>query len=479
MSSSQRKSTKPTKPTKTTKATKKKSAPPLIAIPPAGCYVPQPVDPSMAFGQYSPNLGMQQQLVNNWLHQSSSPSLESLSQFTPESQFLRNTPRRLEQENSDDDEEETEEAEVEEEEEEEEESGPTDKGKAPSLIPHQRVAFSVPYSSVIINFFAHPPRLTFFITCAPPSSGTPYSGDSSSLAVLDGGKSSSGIPDANFFNSDHGYGKVEFIHGRYIWGNDRNNLVSLNSDYGNGGSYLNNPSSGFTGIQGGIISFWDPSVFHVSLVIKNHFFLAVAGNWNGIWGETIFVNVYAPQAPAKKRSLWDKLLNLVNSRHGNWIFLGDFNAVRRPDERFNSNFCPRIAYDFNAFISNAGLLDLKMTGRRFTYFCDVGCKLSKLDRFLVSTSFLSSFPAATVIALPRDLDGFADLVTNTWSSFKGDGAPDRYLVMKLKFLKDTIKAWRRVEYEKETKQLNELKEAVNDLDLQAESRILTDGELAN
>ena len=144
MSSSQRKSTKPTK---TTKATKKKSAPPLIAIPPAGCYVPQPVDPSMAFGQYSPNWGMQQQLVNNWLHQSSSPPqpspsqmyspqmsppLESLSQFAPESQFLRNTPRRLEQENSDDDEEETEEAEAEQEEE-EEESGPTDKGKAPRL----------------------------------------------------------------------------------------------------------------------------------------------------------------------------------------------------------------------------------------------------------------------------------------------------------------------------------------------------------
>ncbi|KAL4554173.1 hypothetical protein LXL04_039710 [Taraxacum kok-saghyz] len=94
MSSTQRKATKPTKPTKTTK---KKSAPPLIAIPPAGCYLPQPVDSSMAFGQYSPNLGMQQQLVNNWLQQSSSPSLESLSKFTPESQFLRTTSRRLEQ----------------------------------------------------------------------------------------------------------------------------------------------------------------------------------------------------------------------------------------------------------------------------------------------------------------------------------------------------------------------------------------------
>ncbi|KAL4587264.1 hypothetical protein LXL04_000132 [Taraxacum kok-saghyz] len=105
MSSSQRRSTKPTK---STKASKKKSAPPSISIPPTNCYVPQPVD---TWG------------IDNWMYQSSSP-LESLSQFNPSSQFLRNTSRRLEQENSDDEEEE---------EVEEVQAAPTNKGKTPRL----------------------------------------------------------------------------------------------------------------------------------------------------------------------------------------------------------------------------------------------------------------------------------------------------------------------------------------------------------
>ncbi|KAL4561065.1 hypothetical protein LXL04_033227 [Taraxacum kok-saghyz] len=119
-------------------------------------------------------------------------------------------------------------------------------------------------------------------------------------------------------------------------------------------------------------------------------------------GETIFVNIYAPQAPADNKELCDKLLNLMASRSGNKILFGDFNAVRRPEERLNSVFCPRIAYAFNKFIGDAGLLDLNMGGRRFTYFSDVGCKLSKIDRFLVCPNVLAVFPSAAVTALPRE-----------------------------------------------------------------------------
>lgn len=41
-------------------------------------------------------------------------------------------------------------------------------------------------------------------------------------------------------------------------------------------------------------------------------------------------------------------------------FCGDFNVVRKHDERFNSKFCPRVAADFNSFISDAGLIVLNM-----------------------------------------------------------------------------------------------------------------------
>ena len=98
------------------------------------------------------------------------------------------------------------------------------------------------------------------------------------------------------------------------------------------------------------------------------------------------------QELSEKKNLWNKLHNLMTARPGNWVLFGDYNAVRRPDERMNSVFCPNTAKHFNKFITGAGLLDLNMGGRRFTYFNDVGCKHSKLDRFLVCANFIPLSP---------------------------------------------------------------------------------------
>lgn len=45
------------------------------------------------------------------------------------------------------------------------------------------------------------------------------------------------------------------------------------------------------GRSGGMICFWDRSLFQVLIVVKSRHFMAVMGYWNGIVGETIFVNV--------------------------------------------------------------------------------------------------------------------------------------------------------------------------------------------
>lgn len=80
--------------------------------------------------------------------------------------------------------------------------------------------------------------------------------------------------------------------------------------------------------------------------------------------------------------------------------MGDFNAVWRPDERLNLNFCPWTVVAFNKFIYDAGILKLNMGWRRYTYFCDDGCKLSKLDRILVCPNFLAAFPLTSIFDIP-------------------------------------------------------------------------------
>lgn len=98
-----------------------------------------------------------------------------------------------------------------------------------------------------------------------------------------------------------------------------------------------------TGRSGGILTIWDRSYFSVRESIKDRHFLVIYGHCCGSGIEFAIANVYAPQSISDKRKLWLDLSNLIKSRYVMWILMGDFNAVRRRDERLNSIFCPYTA----------------------------------------------------------------------------------------------------------------------------------------
>lgn len=263
-----------------------------------------------------------------------------------------------------------------------------------------------------------------------------------------------------------------------------------------------------TGRSGGLICIWNKSLFSKTEVIASRYFLIIMGNWCGIEGYINFVNVYGPQPIPDKRAVWEELLSIIRSKPGKWVLFGDFNVVRRQEERLNSHFCPASASDFNNFIQAAALKDFSMGGHKYTYFCQDGAKLSKLDRFLVCTDFDSSFPNSRVTALPRELSDHCPITLisdhvdfgpppfrffNTWlmkedlnevvkkamSKFRGYGSADLYLAAKLRYVKEAIKKWKR-----ETTILTELeacqhRKTIETLDLLAESRRLTADENHN
>lgn len=74
-------------------------------------------------------------------------------------------------------------------------------------------------------------------------------------------------------------------------------------------------------------------------------------------------------------------------------------------------------------------------------------------------------------------DGFEAVVIKVWNTFDGSGAPDRYLSDKHKFVKEAIRVWKRVEFDKECKDLVGLRTKVNDIEMLAESRLLSDCEV--
>ncbi|GJX75161.1 cytochrome P450 [Tanacetum coccineum] len=149
-------------------------------------------------------------------------------------------------------------------------------------------------------------------------------------------------------------------------------------------------------------------------------FLAIKGTWLPVDTACLFIVVYTPQCIHKKKALWDALNLIISSHDCLTIILGDYNEVRNESERAGSIFCPRGANLFNDFISSTGLHEIPIGGQRFTRMNRIGSKLSKLDRFLVSSQFIDRWPTAYVTALTKEYFDNSPLLLNLSS---GDFSP--------------------------------------------------------
>ncbi|XP_023732207.1 uncharacterized protein LOC111880022 [Lactuca sativa] len=207
-----------------------------------------------------------------------------------------------------------------------------------------------------------------------------------------------------------------------------------------------------------------------------------------------------------KKKLWEELSLIKASRNARWIIMGDFNVVRRQTERINSRFCSNSAQDFNQFINNNSLQDLRLGGFNFTYYRQEGRKLSKLDRFLECEEFLKYLLDASGTVLPRKFsdhspiilttrqedfgakpfrlfnswlvkEGFEGVVKKAWSEFRGYGGADAFLAAKLRYLKMNIKKWQEAEYTRENGEIQASKKKMEEIDALAETRDLMPHEL--
>ncbi|KAL7607561.1 hypothetical protein Lser_V15G18040 [Lactuca serriola] len=165
-----------------------------------------------------------------------------------------------------------------------------------------------------------------------------------------------------------------------------------------------------------------------------------------------------------------------------------------------------MAKDFNEFIAKAGLMEFSTGGYKFTYKCDDGLKLSKLDRILVCSIFIAMQTMSIVNVLDREYsdhapvvlkpscqdfgppsfrffnswmlrDGFNEEFENAWNYFMGFGSPDMFIKARLKHVKNCIRKWRQVDSNDESKLLLNSKTKVAELESIAEFRALTEDEL--
>ncbi|XP_021991083.1 uncharacterized protein LOC110887826 [Helianthus annuus] len=229
---------------------------------------------------------------------------------------------------------------------------------------------------------------------------------------------------------------------------------SLSSKYW-GISEFQSESVGDAGRSGGLLCIWDPQVFRMQEVSKHRHFLLVKGVMKGNNQALNVMNVYAPHSNSEKKMLWNYIREIISAGAGQWVLLGDFNAVRGPEDRLNTGFNRVCAHDFNEFIDYIDFVEYNMRGRKFTFLAPNSNKLSKIDRVLV---------------------GFEEMLENAVASYANVGVnPDVVLTNKFKHLRNCIRTWRsnqesieKEDYVRDKVELEKLDQIVENRDLEEE-----------
>jgi hypothetical protein len=112
------------------------------------------------------------------------------------------------------------------------------------------------------------------------------------------------------------------------------------------------------------------------------------------------VVVYGPAQDDQKQLFLAELVNMCSREALPILVGGDFNILRSPDEKNNTNYSDRWTFLFNADIDGLNLRELEMSGRKYTWANSREIPTyEKLDRILMTTEWEQHFPLSTVIAL--------------------------------------------------------------------------------
>ncbi|GJR66188.1 putative RNA-directed DNA polymerase [Tanacetum coccineum] len=259
------------------------------------------------------------------------------------------------------------------------------------------------------------------------------------------------------------------------------------------------------GLSGGTLLMWNCLIFDKCVDLNGSHFISAIRNWKGISKKVGLINIYSPQSLLDKEVLWHDLISTMRSTDAIWVLFGDFNAVRSRDERFGTNFVEKEARIFNEFMALGGLHDFALGGRRFTRFNREGTKLSKLDRFLVSSNYFDVWKYARVNVLYREVSDhcpvmlhvvrldfgpkcfklfdhwigdveFQKNAQNSWNSKIYNGSADIVLKNKLKQLKADIKTWCHSKKAEQTRKKSKIQNRLLEWDVKAEMITLTDSD---
>ena len=166
------------------------------------------------------------------------------------------------------------------------------------------------------------------------------------------------------------------------------------------------------GASRGLLTVWDTLEGEVWSSVSQDNVLIIHGKFIRTNEVFYIFNVYAPCEVRAKQQLWGSLSVKLQLLQGKKVCVcGDFNAIRRPEERrpLRGAVLAQDIQQFSHFIDENGLIDLPLCGRRFTWFKGDGTSMSRINKFLLSEEWCIQWPNCLQVAFLRSLSDHCPL----------------------------------------------------------------------
>jgi hypothetical protein len=189
--------------------------------------------------------------------------------------------------------------------------------------------------------------------------------------------------------------------------------------------------------------------------------------------EWILIGVYGAAQDALKPGFLSELVEICDVETLPILVGGDFNIIRRQEEKNNDNFKAHWPFLFNAIIESLDLREIELSGRQYTWASRrENPTYEKLDRVLANVEWEQKFPLVSVRALTRSgsdhtpllldsgdpahlgnknnfsfelswmrQDGFFDLVKTEWNLIQSGKNPVERWQNKMRHLRQFLRGW--------------------------------------
>lgn len=262
------------------------------------------------------------------------------------------------------------------------------------------------------------------------------------------------------------------------------------------------------GRSGGILLGINAAVMDLSLIVEGEFYVKFHLRNKEDRFEWILMAVYGPAQDEFKSSFLAELVRACQQNPHPTLIGGDFNILRSSTEKNNNRYNDRWPFLFNAVIDSFDLREIALAGRQFTWANSLANPTyEKLDRVLMTTEWESKFPMVSVHALERGVsdhtpllldtgsaafignhkqfklelswltrDDFHDRVVEIWNKpVKGRNSVQRWN-NKMSALRKHLRGWAAHMSGMYKQEKKSLQSTVDELDIAAEVRVLTEVE---